>query len=523
MRVKILNSLKIRNSKPNVEHAFQKKTVHMANGKIGGKYIMKKPNLKEKFVGVGVLGDPCSEGMLNKKAGITLISLVITVIVLLILAGATVTIALNGDNIFSKANQAVTGWNAKVTEENEATNQLYDILDSIGKATTPTGIEKVSFTTTSITVKATGGTSYKYKISTDADWRTSEPIADGTSYEITGLTDGETYTVVAININEKGEESNPITKTMKVGYDGRIGQYVHYDVNLGIGSDTSSVDDDWVVFYEDETSGYTYLIAADYVPKGVITSATSGSTGRAGLIKSGTAANLYNVMWNNPSNKITTNRIPATAQSGSNRMANYFSSWYAETTEENVTNGNATQNKQKAAALLMDKANWSDFALTSENNTIEAYGGPTVELWAASWKQRGYSELFWDKVTDATYGIGYKVGAAANSLDTYYNTSNMDTSKADRGINNKVYFPHYSTSTATDGCSGYWLASPSAYRSYDRVMLVHRNGSVSNDNYNSDYYCARPVVSLPSNIIGAVGSTTGIYYINGNVNVNGGA
>ena len=66
--------------------------------------------------------------MKNRK-GITLIALVITVIVLLILAGAAVSIGLNGENVFSKANEAKTEWNVKVAQENEVSNML-GMIDS---------------------------------------------------------------------------------------------------------------------------------------------------------------------------------------------------------------------------------------------------------------------------------------------------------------------------------------------------------------------------------------------------------
>ena len=70
--------------------------------------------------------------MSKDQKGITLIALVITVIVLLILAGTAVTIALNDGNIFARANEAKTNWNAKVAEENELngilTNALNDYL-----------------------------------------------------------------------------------------------------------------------------------------------------------------------------------------------------------------------------------------------------------------------------------------------------------------------------------------------------------------------------------------------------------
>ena len=69
--------------------------------------------------------------MLNKK-GITLIALVITVIILLILAGAAVSIGLNGEDVFSRANQAKTEWNAKVEEEDEIRTLIKNFEKQLG-------------------------------------------------------------------------------------------------------------------------------------------------------------------------------------------------------------------------------------------------------------------------------------------------------------------------------------------------------------------------------------------------------
>ena len=66
-----------------------------------------------------------------EQRGITLIALVITVIVLLILAGAAVSIGLNGGDVFDRANQAKTGWNAKVSEEDLKLGEAWNILNSI--------------------------------------------------------------------------------------------------------------------------------------------------------------------------------------------------------------------------------------------------------------------------------------------------------------------------------------------------------------------------------------------------------
>ena len=47
----------------------------------------------------------------NTNKGITLIALIITVIVLLILAGTAISIAMNGGDIFGKATTAREEWN----------------------------------------------------------------------------------------------------------------------------------------------------------------------------------------------------------------------------------------------------------------------------------------------------------------------------------------------------------------------------------------------------------------------------
>ena len=68
--------------------------------------------------------------MKNTNKGITLIALIITVIVLLILAGAAISIVINGGDIFGKATQAKEGWNSKVGEEESAINQNLALLNN---------------------------------------------------------------------------------------------------------------------------------------------------------------------------------------------------------------------------------------------------------------------------------------------------------------------------------------------------------------------------------------------------------
>lgn len=66
---------------------------------------------------------------LNTNKGITLVALVITIIVLLILAGVAINMAINSNGLFGKANEAAEKWNTSVTNEKET---LQGLLDKIG-------------------------------------------------------------------------------------------------------------------------------------------------------------------------------------------------------------------------------------------------------------------------------------------------------------------------------------------------------------------------------------------------------
>ena len=65
----------------------------------------------------------------KSSKGITLIALIITVIVLLILAGTAISIAINGGDIFSKATTAREEWNTAVKSEETTMLELLEIAD----------------------------------------------------------------------------------------------------------------------------------------------------------------------------------------------------------------------------------------------------------------------------------------------------------------------------------------------------------------------------------------------------------
>lgn len=73
---------------------------------------------------------------MNKKQGITLIALIITVIILLILVGVSVNLLIKGD-LFGSAEKAVNGTNAKVEEQQSAVDELMKELENVQKPESP--------------------------------------------------------------------------------------------------------------------------------------------------------------------------------------------------------------------------------------------------------------------------------------------------------------------------------------------------------------------------------------------------
>lgn len=66
--------------------------------------------------------------MLKNQKGITLVSLVITIVVLLILAGVAISLAVNSDGIFGKANTAKNEWNEALKNEEQMHTDINTML-----------------------------------------------------------------------------------------------------------------------------------------------------------------------------------------------------------------------------------------------------------------------------------------------------------------------------------------------------------------------------------------------------------
>ena len=429
----------------------------------------------------------------------SLLAVVITAIVLLILAGIVVTIVVNGSNTFEKSGEPKTQLNNSISKEEQTQKTL----------SAPTDIIKVRFTDSSLIVKAKGGSAYKYKVSSSNTW--SKTVPDGTEYEIKGLAKGETYTVQAICAGEYGAETEIKEVEMKVGYEGRIGEYVHYNVPLDVG-DTTTVDDDWIIFYEDWGNKITYLIAADCVPNSNATLTTAMMLGDYTNVE-GKSKGIYK-----GASKDTIDKNVATR---------FLVSWHDE-------NRTLTAYKHKAMATMLSPEVWDGFVLKNEEGTapfdssIQAIGTPTIDLWVASWNQKGYTPIYLAIKPDAeagTYGNGYYMGTLPNPTGQTLSSIKDFAKTGYKGnplLTDKVYYPQVSSDYY---CLGYWLASPNSSDDEYRMSLIYWNdeqlysGGIMSNLFNSNSeYGFRPVVSLSTDLIGK-DSSSEIYYLGTNINL----
>ncbi len=69
--------------------------------------------------------------MLNKEKGITLIALVVTIIILLILAGVTLSLALNQEGLFNRARNAGEQYEAAQKNETDIMNYFTNMAENI--------------------------------------------------------------------------------------------------------------------------------------------------------------------------------------------------------------------------------------------------------------------------------------------------------------------------------------------------------------------------------------------------------
>ena len=380
-----------------------------------------------------------SKKELNK--GITLIALVITIIVLLILAGVAIA-TLTGDNgILTKAVEA-----KKNTENASAKERIQ--IEVIGS------YER-------------DGTLNLDTLKSNISAHIPSAVIGGDTSLITVTLEGQTYTIDAGgNVELEGPiiEAEDIATNPDIFKKVTEGKVLNYGNTLKVtDAEGNQVDLDveWKVFYAEGND--IYLIASDYVPVSKLASQKAS----LGFADNGNCS----ICWNSSDFKVTSINPTIASRFMLNELSKFT----------NTSNPN-----YKMTACLLDASKWETFRDTrwaDENNVI---GGPTLEMYTASWNKK-YAD---NKLYTNTNSTGYYVGTSETPT-----TYSVDMSSTP-GYSDALYYPHASV---YNSCYGYWLASPSAhYRKYE--VMVYDGGGVSGFDFNYSYYGVRPLVHLKSDI-----------------------
>ena len=395
--------------------------------------------------------------IMKSKKGITLISLVVTIIILLILAGISIGM-LSGDNsIIGQAGNAKT--QTDIAEEKEIIDLA--VVHAIGKSKYG-DIDETYFTNelekNNATVTKSGS---KYKVT----------FSSGRQYEVDqdGNVKEKKFNPNALEISELNENGST---------------YFGWDViNYAKTLPAELQDTKWQLFYagalDGETEERIYLISKEYV-KNALLPAKDGA-------KTIEGSNEYNTKFATND----TNGIMPKYSGSSNitelKIKNLNKKYFDFLNDDTSENPN-----MKAVAYMMDTTIWKSFAESTEGYAEYAIGGPTVELLFTAYnkyKNKSLGNTYEARVIDKN---GYQI--RKNSGFTF--SSNID--KMIENDTNSVNSP-YSVSNLTSQTTAYWLASPSAAGG-SLIMDVNSSGNVSNLKYGAYYgnsgLGVRPIVCL---------------------------
>ena len=425
------------------------------------------------------------------EKGITLIALIITIIVLLILAGVTIAVISGNEGVLDKAQSAKSKTDISSAKEAailKATEYIQEYYQ--GKF-----VNNDSSVTTYTTAGAyvakqfeTQTQSGNYYIKTDANTRDlkisldasqSNVIVEGTIEDNGTITwsdevvsGGGTTPVNPANPSDPTPDPEPPVQTpaqIAATVNSKIGKQVNYTVD--------AYNKPWRVFYAD--TNYVFLITTDNAISGHSLDGTGKSAAYSNADGVSSYGQTYNSVW-----------------------------WGKMSTQSSNERANA-----KATAYLCDPTNWTNTyaggtfgtgedAVTAPTGTF-AVGGPTKELLIESWNEAIDNGLAPDgtvKATEFTASDGNVSdgGYAYNKPSALYDGNPITTSIVPlivgEGASAKSYGLYNPLGTSGNS---YWLASPSSY--FDNLVCsVSYDGFVDSVNSNSTSLGVRPLVCIPT-------------------------
>ena len=313
----------------------------------------------------------------NRQKGITLIALVVTIIILIILAGVSISMLVGDNGIITQVQ------NAKEETEN------------------------------------------------------------GEKEEKEKLEEAE----IAINKIQKIKFSDAITPT-------NYGDYISYNVDLNSNGD---ITDDWRIFYNNGEN--VFLIAADYLNNKILPTEVKMTADQE--------FSKYSIYWNNK-NIEELESCSIDEETVTKFMFNWFGDY-----PDSINHSNT-----KAVCCLLDTSVWNTLARGIEG--AKAIGGPTLEMFVASWNEKGYETLYCNN----SNSNGYYIGTNDNPTGFAVNLSSYE---------DDLYFIE-----TKDNVNAYWIASPT-YTGDDHIACIFSDHVVYYQYYERQNIGIRPVICLPEN------------------------
>ena len=390
------------------------------------------------------------ERKLKTSKGITLISLVVTIIILLILAGISIGM-LSGDNgILGQAGNAKT--QTDIAEEKEIIDLA--VVHAMGKSKYG-DIDETYFTSelekNNATVTKSGS---KYKVS----------FSSGRQYSVDQ--DG--------NVKEKNPNAMEISELNE-----NASTYFGWDViNYAETLPEDLQDTKWQLFYAgklDETDENEeeriYIISKGYIKYDLLPSKDGLKTIKQ--INSNYATTFDN---STPSGIMT--KYTGSADIKETKLKKLNRKYF-----EFLNNNQSINPNMKAIAYMMDTEAWGSFATSKKNYAEYAIGGPTIELLFVAYNKYTNKDLSEKFETQVKSNYGYKISNDGGNNYEYYYYNIIDNPYKCVSMNNT---------------NAYWIASPSG-ENQKCLMVVESSGNVHRRNYIATNIGFCPLVLLDSN------------------------
>lgn len=440
--------------------------------------------------------------------GITLVALVITIIVLLILAGVSISLTIGENGILTKAKDSkeryeeareyervqlviadaqmrsnskkITYKNLKDAADNEFGENQYKLKYDLSEKNFKLTVNE-SGKTYDIPADSSDVANELKEIAMENNSTITEESMRNAADEIFGegnynlIHDGDKFEIIPntgdgeekIIINEDGSDievkvRNIVTLEMiRNNPSTYYGKNVNYTATVK-NQDTNSNQNvtGWKVFHADDSN--IYLIAENYINANLCPPSSKDTVSRPNYVAGGNNPRLNFDNYNLIQSYAGTTDIPNQVRKWLSRYfeKNFSSSWY----------------NMRIIAYLLDTTAWAGYA----NSDVADYaiGAPTLEMVAASYNSLYPNTIKIETYTDSTQVEGYRLDITRGSMDQY-----------DHGLNNSIslYAP------ATD--ISLWLATPPFAAGNNLNVLYPVNGTYGDGGIGND---------------NATGSTTGI-------------